>query len=71
MSKELIPVVRHSTRRWDWCIPEDEKKEVESLFIDGKFAQFLNGEFFIKYKKVVVKVHLDNIYFEGMRKFCP
>ena len=27
MSKELMPAVWPSTRWWDWCMPEDEKKE--------------------------------------------
>ena len=25
--KELIPVAWHPARWWDWCMPEDEKKE--------------------------------------------
>ena len=24
----------HVTRWWDWCFPEDEKKEVEPIFTD-------------------------------------
>ena len=27
-------VAWHSTRWWDWCVPEDEKKEVEQCFTD-------------------------------------
>ena len=35
ISKELVSVAWHSTRWWDWCIPEDEKKEVKSVFTDN------------------------------------
>ena len=34
MSKELMPVAWHPTRWWDWCNPEDEKKEIEPTFTD-------------------------------------
>ena len=27
-------VAWHSTRWWDWCVLEDEKKEVEQFFTD-------------------------------------
>ena len=26
--EELMPVAWHPDRWWDWCIPEDEKKEI-------------------------------------------
>ena len=32
ISKELMPVARHPTRCWDWCLSEDEKKEIEPTF---------------------------------------
>ena len=25
IKKELIPIAWHPSRRWDWCVPEDEK----------------------------------------------
>ena len=30
ISKELKPLAWHPTRWWDWRLPEDEKKEMES-----------------------------------------
>ena len=29
ISKELMPASWHATRCWDWCKPEDKKKEME------------------------------------------
>ena len=29
-----MPVAWHSTRCWDWCLPEDEEREIEPIFID-------------------------------------
>ena len=34
ISKELISVVWHPKRWWHWCFSEDEKKEIEQIFID-------------------------------------
>ena len=31
-----MPVAWHPTRWWDWCMPEDEKKEINPFFIDEK-----------------------------------
>ena len=30
---ELMPIAWHPSHWWDWCIPEDEKKESEKLFL--------------------------------------
>ena len=30
---ELMPIAWHSSRWWDCCFPEDEKKETEKLFL--------------------------------------
>ena len=32
IKKELIPIAWHPSRYWDWCMPEDEKKEAEKLW---------------------------------------
>ena len=32
IKKELMPIAWHPSRWWDWCIPEDEKKETEKLW---------------------------------------
>ena len=34
ISKGLIPAVWHLTRWWDWCLLEDDKKEIEPIFAD-------------------------------------
>ena len=31
ISKDLMPVACHPTRRWDWCMSKDGKKEIEQL----------------------------------------
>ena len=31
-SEKLIPVAWHSDRRGDWCVSEDEKKEINAMF---------------------------------------
>ena len=33
IKKELMPIAWHPSRWWDWCIPEDEKKKTEKLFL--------------------------------------
>ena len=41
-----MPLAWHHTTQWDWCLPEDKKKEMKPFFIDEKcykFAQFLIG----------------------------
>ena len=30
---KLMPVAWHPSRRWDWCVPEDEKRETVKLFL--------------------------------------
>ena len=30
--KELMPIARHPSRYWDWCMSEDEKQETEKLW---------------------------------------
>ena len=32
IKKELMPIAWHSSRWWNWCVPEDEKKETEKLW---------------------------------------
>ena len=32
IKKELMPVAWHPDRWWNWCVPEDEKKELEIYF---------------------------------------
>ena len=33
IKKELMPIAWHPSRWWDWCVPEDEKKETGKLFL--------------------------------------
>ena len=28
IKEELLPIAWHPSRWWDWCVPEDEKKEI-------------------------------------------
>ena len=34
--KELMPVACHPTECWDWCMSDDDKKEIEPFIIDEK-----------------------------------
>ena len=34
LSEELMPVAWHPNRWWDWCVSEDEKKEMDPMFIE-------------------------------------
>ena len=34
IKEELIPIAWPPSRWWNWCIPEDEKKETEQFFFD-------------------------------------
>ena len=34
ISEELMPVAWHLNRWQDWCMPEDEKKEIDPMFIE-------------------------------------
>ena len=34
MDEELMPVVWHPTRWWDWCFSEDMKKEIDPILTD-------------------------------------
>ena len=31
IKKELMPIAWHPSRLWEWCVPNDEKKETEKL----------------------------------------
>ena len=31
IKEELLPISWHPSRWWDWCVPEDKKKETEQL----------------------------------------
>ena len=33
--EELMPVAWHPNRWWDWWVSEDEKKEIDPMFIEG------------------------------------
>ena len=33
IKEELIPVAWHPSRWWDWCVPEDKKRETEKFFL--------------------------------------
>ena len=34
IKKELMPIAWHPSRWWDWCVPEDEKKETKIMGIN-------------------------------------
>ena len=34
ISEELMPIAWHPKKRWNFCISEDEKKEIEPIFTE-------------------------------------
>ena len=32
IKEELLPIAWHPNHVWDWCMPRDEKKEIEKLW---------------------------------------
>ena len=34
LRKELMPVAWHPDKRWDWRMSEDDKKEIDTMFIE-------------------------------------
>ena len=34
LNEELTPVASHQNRWWDWCVSEDEKNELDPMFIE-------------------------------------
>ena len=32
ISEELVPIAWHPKRWWDFCMTEDQKKEIEPIF---------------------------------------
>ena len=33
IDKKLMPIAWHPSRWWNWCVPEDEKKVIEKLWV--------------------------------------
>ena len=38
--KAWIPIVCHPNRWWNFCVSEDEKKEIEPTFTEQCFMQY-------------------------------
>ena len=34
LDKAFLSLAQHTSQHWDWCEPEDEKKEIEKLCKD-------------------------------------
>ena len=61
-----MSVAWHPNRWWTFCVPEDEKKEIESIFMDLKI-KFANIEIFVTLDIVrkslwIVKTFLSLIF---------
>ena len=37
-----MPIAWRPSRLWHWCVPEDEKKETEKLFLTIQYAEIKN-----------------------------
>ena len=33
IKEQLMPITWHPSRWWDWCVPEDEKRDKEKIFL--------------------------------------
>ena len=58
ISGELIPVAWHPYRWWDWWVSEDEKKEVDLMFIEElqkRASVEYNGEYWNILPREVLK----------------
>ena len=42
IKKELMSIAWHPSRWWDWCVPEDEKKETEKIFLTTSYTEIKN-----------------------------
>ena len=42
IKEELMPIAWHPLRWWDWCIPGDDKKETEKVFLTIWYAEIKN-----------------------------
>ena len=29
----LLPIAWHPSRYWNWCVPEDERKDIEKMWV--------------------------------------
>lgn len=34
INEKLIAIAQHPNRWWDWCLPEDEKKEIDLILTE-------------------------------------
>ena len=37
-----MPIAWHPSRWWDWCVPKDQKKETEKLFLTTEYVEIKN-----------------------------
>ena len=42
IKEELMPIPWHPSRLWDWCVPEDKKRETEKIFLTTWYAEIKN-----------------------------
>ena len=38
-----MPVAWHSNRWWDWCVSEDQKKEIDPMFIKELWKEWFGS----------------------------
>ena len=62
-----MSVAWHPNRWWTFCVPEDEKKEKESIFMDFLCIKFANIEIFVtldivRKSLLIVKTFLSLIF---------
>ena len=54
-----MSVGEHPVRWWDWCMPENENKKIEPLFIEGT-EPFFTEPFFKVPDIISTKINLIN-----------
>ena len=68
IKEELLPIAWHQSRWWDWCVPEDEKKETEKLFLTTWYAEIKNVLIKRRCWNLVQKKEVTSRDFYGQRQ---
>ena len=64
-----MPVAWHLKRWWDWCMSEDEKKEINLMFIE-ELQKCASVIYNIRVLKHFVEECAGSIQYGGIETFC-
>ena len=69
LESELLPIAWHPGRWWDWCVPEDEKKEI-SLIWSTTHTTSQNAKQCSRCKKLLDFKHFNSKKGGDLKKCC-